>query len=137
MFQQDPSYFPTLREIRDELIQAQIKLIETESRQVYSKDGTNFAFFKMIYKEKWDFLFSLADIGDLNKPLTREILSDCTHKITKHILYLYSMESFIYSDMNMASRDKDISKIKYYGAFAAALSCIIYFANSNRKNKNN
>ena len=44
------------------------------------------------------------------------------------------MESFIYCDMNKTSRDKEKSKIKYYGAFAAALSCIIYFANENRKN---
>ena len=43
------------------------------------------------------------------------------------------MESFIYSDLNRSSRIKDQSKIKYYGAFAAALSCIIYYANQNRK----
>ena len=41
------------------------------------------------------------------------------------------MESFIYADMNMASRTKDQSKIKFYGAFAAALSFIIYQANRN------
>ena len=43
------------------------------------------------------------------------------------------MESFIYADMNKASRNKDKSKIQYYGAFAAALSYIIYFANHHRK----
>ena len=53
--------------------------------------------------------------------------------MTKHILYLYSMESFIYADMNQASREKDRTKIKYYGAFAAALSYVIYSANKNRK----
>ena len=42
------------------------------------------------------------------------------------------MESFIYQDLNLASREKDKSKIKYYGAFAAALSYIIYFANNKR-----
>ena len=78
-------------------------------------------------------LFSIAKLGDLKKPLTAKILSDPTNKITKHILYLYSMESFIYADLNRASRDKDKTKIKFYGAFAAALSYIIYFANSNRK----
>ena len=44
------------------------------------------------------------------------------------------MASFIYPELNRVSRDKDESKIKYYGAFAAALSYIIYFANKNRKN---
>ena len=49
------------------------------------------------------------------------------------MLYLYSMESFIYGDLNRASREKDTTKIQYYGAYAAALSYIIYYANTNRK----
>ena len=71
----------------------------------------------------------------MNDPLTPKILSDPTHIITRHLLYIYSMESFIYADMNKACRDKDKSKIKFYGAFAAALSYIIYNANKNRKDK--
>ena len=43
------------------------------------------------------------------------------------------MESFIYSDLNQASRDKDKSKLKFYGAFAASLSYIIYSANKHRQ----
>ena len=78
-------------------------------------------------------LFDLAMLGDLDKPLTAEILSNPEHKITKHILYLYSMETFIYMELNRASRSKDESKIEFYGAFAAALSFIIYSANKNRK----
>ena len=42
------------------------------------------------------------------------------------------MESFIYEDLNRVCREKDKSKIKFYGAFAAALSYIIYSANQNR-----
>lgn len=42
------------------------------------------------------------------------------------------MESFIYAELNRVCREKDKSKIKYYGAFAAALSFIIYGANKNR-----
>ena len=42
------------------------------------------------------------------------------------------MESFIYADLNRACREKDESKIKYYGAFAAALSYIIDNANTRR-----
>ena len=64
-------------------------------------------------------LFELAQLGDLDKPLTQKMLSNPDHKVTKHILYLYSMESFIYADMNKASREKDKTKIKHYGAFAA------------------
>ena len=78
-------------------------------------------------------LFELANLGKLDKPLTPKILSNPNHPITKHILYLYSMESFIYGDLNQACRDKDQSKIQYYGAFAAALSYIINYANKSRK----
>ena len=78
-------------------------------------------------------LFDLANLGDLDKPLTAKILSDPYNKITRHILNLYSMESFIYADLNRASRAKDKTKLKFYGAYAAALSYIIYFANSKRK----
>ena len=65
----------------------------------------------------------------MDKPLTPEILSDSDHLVTRHLLYIYSMESFIYADLNKASREKDVTKIKLYGAFAAALSYIIYCAN--------
>ena len=78
-------------------------------------------------------LFDLADLGDLDMPLTPKILSNPENKITKLLLYLYSMESFIYEELNQASRKKDKSKIQFYGAYAAALSYIIYTANEKRK----
>lgn len=77
-------------------------------------------------------LFDMAKLGDLNKPLTAKILSNPSHPITKHLLYIYSMESFIYADLNQASRAKNKSKLKFYGAFAASLSYIIYTANEHR-----
>ena len=85
------------------------------------------------YKGKWQLLFDLADLGDLDEPLSKEILSDPTHNITKLLLYIYSMECFIYTDLNRACRDQDQSKIQYYGAYAAALSYILYFANAKSK----
>ena len=45
------------------------------------------------------------------------------------------METFIYPEVNRSCRDKDQQQIEYYGAFAAALSYIIYFANQTRKDK--
>ena len=53
-------------------------------------------------------LFKLADLEDnLDKPLTPKILSNPEHKAVKHILYIYSMESFIYADLNKVCREKD------------------------------
>ena len=88
---------------------------------------------KFNYANSWKNLFEIANLGDLDKPLTPQILSDPNSKDTRHILYLYSMESFIYPELNRASREKDETKIKFYGPFAAALSYIIYHANMNRE----
>ena len=43
------------------------------------------------------------------------------------------MESFIYRDLNIVCREKDVNQIQYYGAFSAALSHIIYYANEKRE----
>ena len=128
LFQNNFQFFPTLREIRDQLIMSQEKILEsklTDKTQLQSK--------KAVYKEQWQFLFKLADLGDIDQPLSKKILSDPTHNITKLLLYIYSMESFIYTDLNLACRQKNTNKIQYYGAFAAALSYILYFANEKQK----
>ena len=109
MFIKDLSYFPTLREIRDELIKAQIDQVRQYSESW--DDDTNFKALSSIYANNWIMLFEIANLGDLDKPLTRKILSNPIHNVTKHILYLYSMESFIYGELNQASRMKDESKI--------------------------
>ena len=77
-------------------------------------------------------MFQLTEIEDMDQSLTAKILSDPTHKIVKFILYIYSMESFIYRDMFRAIVYKDQSKIKFYGAYAATLSYILYSATQNR-----
>ena len=83
-----------------------------------------------MYARNWKMLFKLADLDEeMDKPLTPKVLSNPNHKIVKHLMYIYSIESFIYADLNKACREKDKSKIKFYVAFAAALSFIINCAN--------
>ena len=77
-------------------------------------ENCKFGLVKKIYKEKWNILFDLANIADNDKPVNTKILSNPEHAITRHILYLYSMESLIYADLNSAIRDQDQSKIQYY-----------------------
>ena len=132
MFHNDYQYFPSLKDIRDELVQAQIKHVEETASKNWSQH-TKFNALKKNYVRKWELLFNFTNLGDLDESLTKSILSNPNHKITKHILYIYSMETFIYTDLNSACREKDRSKIKYFGAFAAALSYIIQFANKNRR----
>ena len=66
----------------------------------------------------------------LNKPLNAHILSDTSHKITQFLLFIHSMETFIYQDLKTASRFKDKTKILTLGPYAACLSNIL----SNSKN---
>ena len=78
----------------------------------------------------WKQIFSMAkSVDNFNKPLTHDILSDPYHEFVKTIVYVYSMESFVFSEMNRASRMKDVSKIKFYGAFASALGYIVHCGN--------
>ena len=107
IFEMDYQYFPTLREIRDGLIKAQIKQLEKD-QETWS-DKTRFHLMKDSYIYNWQKLFSLSELKqDLDKPLTAKILSNANHKITKHLLYIYSMECFIYTHLNRACRDKNL-----------------------------
>ena len=83
------------------------------------------------------------DFEDSNKPMFRSLDQDKKQddlnifypysKITCLILYIYSMETFVYHDLNRVCREKDTNQIQYFGAYAAALSYIIHAANNNRK----
>ena len=42
------------------------------------------------------------------------------------------MNTFVYSEMNKTSRNKDYEKIKYFGAFASALGFIIHCGNMKK-----
>ena len=109
MFQKDIGYFPTLREIRNELMAAQLDQVKITTQSW--KDNWRFEQTKDYYMDIWRIVFSLEKLGDLDKPLTPSILSNPEHAITQHILYIYSMETFIYKELNLASRVKDKSKI--------------------------
>ena len=65
----------------------------------------------------------------MDKPLTPSILSNPQHEFVKTLVYIYSMQSFIFSEINNASRSKDVSKIEFYGAFASALGFIVHCGN--------
>lgn len=68
----------------------------------------------------------------MDKPIKPEVLSNPNHKITKHLIYLYTMESFIYPGLNKACRDKDVQMIRYFGPLASVLGYIIHSANHNQ-----
>ena len=70
---------------------------------------------------------------DFKKALTPKILSNLEHPFVKLLIYIYTMETFIFREMNKASRSKDLEKIKFYGPFASALSFIIHSGNRSKE----
>ena len=90
---------------------------------------------KKNYEYTLRMLFYIGKLGKLNKPLTPSILSNPYHKITVHLLQLYSMQSFIFVNLNHACRSKDKDQIEFYGPFAAAISYIIHFTNKKRNDQ--
>ena len=68
-----------------------------------------------------------------NTLLTCEILENLKHPITKFILYLHTLETFLYKDLKLASREKDESKIMTLGPYALVLSYIL--SSADYKNK--
>ena len=75
----------------------------------------------------WKTIFSLSrSIKDFKKPLTPKILSNPNNDFVKTLIYIYTMNSFIFYEMNKACREKDSSKIKFYGPLASALSFVVH-----------
>ena len=60
-----------------------------------------------------------------NTLLTCEILENLKHPITKFILYIHTLETYLYKDLKIASKEKDESKIMTLGPYALVLSYIL------------
>ena len=77
----------------------------------------------------WKKIFSLATKVDKKKPLTAKILSNPNNEAVQTLIYIYSMQSFLFADMNKVSRDKDESKIEFYAPLASAVGYIVHSGN--------
>jgi len=79
---------------------------------------------------------ALSKIGScdypFDKPLTYKILEDHKHPVTKRLIYIHSMETFLYKELKRASLQKDETRIPSLGPYSAALSFIISSANKSR-----
>ena len=72
----------------------------------------------------WTTFFKVAgiELKDLNKA---PICDDPEHPHVKAILFVYSLESFLFNVINRSSRDKDTSVISTMGPFSVTISEII------------
>ena len=86
-----------------------------------------------MYKDVTDKIKQLEALPNQAIPLTSRQLSNPHSGIVQIIIGIYTMETFIYREMNKASREQDLSKIKFYGPLAAALGFIIQKGNLKAK----
>jgi len=61
------------------------------------------------YKDAWRAILKIGTSNfDLNQPLSLEILLNANHAVAKTLIYIHSMETFIYGDLKKASINKDL-----------------------------
>ena len=52
--------------------------------------------------------------------------------VSKTLIYVYSMETFVYADLKKACLNRDYSRVKTLGPYAWAVGEIIYGANKKK-----
>jgi len=70
---------------------------------------------------------------DHNTPLTGLILDSPTHPVSQMLLYLYSLDSWLFSQLNSGSREGDQAKVDTLGPYAYAFGYVIAGAASSRE----
>ena len=75
-----------------------------------------------LIEETWNAISILADLTSHGNQPDEYVLSNSDHIVTKTIIYIYSMESFVYKKVNESSRNQDKTKISTLGPFAVLLT---------------
>ena len=88
--------------------------------------------FENLVETTWDAIVELADIDSSGYKIDEHLLCNSDHKVTKTIVYIYSMESFVYRILNSSSRNQDMSKVSTMGPFAVLLTQIVYGCEERR-----
>ena len=57
----------------------------------------------------------------MNKRLDHKILGDPDHPVSKTLIYIHSMETFIYEDLKKACLNQDCSRVETLGPYAWAI----------------
>jgi len=73
------------------------------------------------------FLYEFLGEMDVHIPLVLGQLKDPDNRFMQLVLYLYSIESVLYTDISKASRNVDKQKLNNLGPFAAVLYRILMF----------
>ena len=82
----------------------------------------------------WVTFFKVAGIqdSDLKK---MPVFDQPEHPHVKAIIFVYSLESFLFSEINRSSREKDTRVIDTLGPFAVAISNVIEKLEAKREDR--
>ena len=85
----------------------------------------------------WDAFFQIgvADQNDMDIEIDQSVFRNANDNISKVLLYIHSMETFLPEALNLASSRKDKSKIPTLGPYALALGCILDKAEVTRTDR--
>ena len=64
-----------------------------------------------LYVKLWQHIFKLTKGVAFKKALTPKILTDTNNKFVQTIVYIYSMQTFVFDEINNVSRNKNVDKI--------------------------
>lgn len=77
-------------------------------------------------------MFDKIDVEKKDEKIKPTDLMQPNNPICGLILYIFSMDTFIYEALKEAALNEDTSKVQNLGAFAWVLSYIIYYVSRNR-----
>ena len=82
--------------------------------------------------EVWEGYFAEIPEELRDIPLSYKIMRDPYHPISQLCLYLYTLDTWLFQELNKGSREGDTAKIDTLGPYAAALKQIVIGAAKRR-----
>lgn len=121
---------PSWKQVYDGLISEETSQIMNETRG--SKEDRKDAVLKRALGV-WDLIFGLLGIDKSTEPIPYHVLTDANHPTTSALFQIYSLEFWLFNEINKASRAKDNKKVSTLGPFATILSVALDHAQKSRQ----
>lgn len=84
-------------------------------------------------KGAWDFIFGLLNIQPTTEPIDMGDISNADNPSTRALFQIYSLETWLFREINNASRTKNSRKVQSLGPFAALIGVAMDNAQRSRK----
>lgn len=132
-FKNNDYIFPTPRQVLFGILEEHLEQLRQKTK--LSKNPETSKELKEAHEnvcDIWNTMWKIAQIQQNDTPIHPSTLHDPSANITQLILYIFSLETFVYKVVVEATRNKDMSKAKTLGPFARVLSEIILKSACNR-----